>query len=63
MLVFKLIHVSKSGFMVHDVHNGMAPIRGQAIIWTNDGLAYWCIYVSLGLDEWGSTVTKLNEII
>ena len=23
----------------------------QAIIWTNDGLVYWCIYASLGLNE------------
>ena len=23
----------------------------QAIIWTNDGLVYWRIYVSLGLNE------------
>ena len=29
----------------------MAPIRRQAIIWANDGLAYWCIYVSLSLNE------------
>ena len=23
----------------------------QAIIWTNDGLIYWCIYASLSLNE------------
>ena len=26
-------------------------IRQQAIIWTNDGLGWWCIYVPLGLNE------------
>ena len=25
--------------------------RRQAIIWTNDGLIYWCVYVSLGQSE------------
>ena len=25
--------------------------RLQAIIWTNDGLVYWCKYVSLDLNE------------
>ena len=25
--------------------------RWRAIIWTNDGLVYWCIYASLGLNE------------
>ena len=31
--------------------NGLAPYRWQAIIWTNGGIVYWCIYVSLGLNE------------
>ena len=31
--------------------NGLAPNRCQAIIWTNDGIVYWCIYVSLSLNE------------
>ena len=31
--------------------NGLAPTRRQAIIWTNDGLEYRCIYASLGLNE------------
>ena len=31
--------------------NGLAPIRRQAIIWTNGGLVYWHIYASLGLNE------------
>ena len=32
-------------------HNGLTLNRWQAIIWTYDGLVYWCIYVSLGLNE------------
>ena len=31
--------------------NGLAPNRRQAIIWTNDGIGYWCIYASLSLNE------------
>ena len=31
--------------------NGLVPDRRQAIIWTNDGLVYWPIYTSLGLNE------------
>ena len=31
--------------------NGLAPNRRQAIIWTNDGLIWWRIYASLGLNE------------
>ena len=31
--------------------NGMGFNRWQAIIWTNDGLVYWCIYMSFSLDE------------
>ena len=31
--------------------NGLPPGRRQAIIWTNDGLVYLCIYASLGLNE------------
>ena len=31
--------------------NGLAPSRWQAIIWTNDGIVYWRIYASLGLNE------------
>ena len=31
--------------------NSLAPIRQQAIIWTNDGLVYWHIYASLDLNE------------
>ena len=31
----------------------------QAIIWTNDGIVYWCIYASLGLNE----LTLLPEAV
>ena len=31
--------------------NDLASIKQQAIIWTNDGLFYWGIYASLGLNE------------
>ena len=30
--------------------NGLAPVRRQAIIWRNDGIVYWHIYVTL--PEW-----------
>ena len=29
----------------------LVPIRQQAIIWTNAGPFYWCMYVSLGYDN------------
>ena len=35
------------------------PTRRQAIIWNNDGLAYWRIYASLGIDE----LTLINEYV
>ena len=31
--------------------NGLAPVRQQIIIWTIDGMVYWRIYASLGLNE------------
>ena len=31
--------------------NGLAPNRGQAIIWTNNGSVYFIIYVLLSTDE------------
>ena len=31
--------------------NALAPNKWQAIIWNDDGLAYWCIYALLSLDE------------
>ena len=32
-------------------HWFQATVWCQATIWTNDGLIYWCIYESLGLNE------------
>ena len=32
-------------------YNGSAPNGRQAIIWTNHGLVYWCIYASLCLNQ------------
>ena len=29
----------------------LLPNRRQTIIWSNDGIAYWCIYASLSLSE------------
>ena len=34
-----------------DLDNGLALVRRQAIIWINGGLVFWCIYVSLSLNE------------
>ena len=31
--------------------NGLAQNRQQAIIWTNDGLTWWWIFVAFGLVE------------
>ena len=31
-------------------NNGLAPIRRQAIIWTNEVLVHWRIYASFGLN-------------
>ena len=42
--------------------NGLEPNRPQAIIWTNDGLVYWGIYASLGLNEWQNGRMK-SEIL
>ena len=41
-------------YVIIGLDNGLAPNRRQAIIWTNDGLVNWCIYVSLGLNELSS---------
>ena len=38
--------------MQHWLHNGLAPNRRQAIIWTNDGLFYWQIIYELLDLQW-----------
>ena len=35
----------------HCSDNGLVSARWQAIIWTNDGPDWWCIYTLLGLNE------------
>ena len=46
------------------VVNGLAMIRWQVIIWTNDGIVYWCIYASLDLsdlkNENSTTMTNID---
>ena len=39
--------------------NGLAPNMRQVIIWTNDGLVYWCTYASLGLNEFKSAMLHI----
>ena len=43
--------------------NGLAPNRRQVIIWTDDGLVYWCIYASLGLNEFTQWLVRHLEVI
>ena len=43
--------------------DGLAPVRRQAIIWTNDGLVYWRVYASLGLNELKTTEVYSDKII
>ena len=31
--------------------NGLVPIMQQAIIWANDGPAYWSLHALFGLNE------------
>ena len=37
--------------MIISSDNGLTPKRWQAVIWTNDSLVYWLIYLALGLNE------------
>ena len=42
--------------------NGLMPNRQKAIVRTNDGLVYWCLYASLSLKElaqWGGMMHKV----
>ena len=32
----------------------------HAVIWTNNGLVYWCIYLSLGLNEYVNSTNDTN---
>ena len=46
--LFPRVHLTYS---IIGSDNSLAPNRRQAIIWTNDGLCFWCIFTSLGLGE------------
>ena len=41
--------------------NGLAPNRQQAIIWTNDGLCYWHIYIWVTWPQW--VIWKLTLLL
>ena len=45
---------------------GLVPNRWQAIVCTNDGLVYWCIYASFSLielkEELASTVAISHDL-
>ena len=45
--------------------NGLALSRQQAIIWTNDGKLYWCIYAPIGLNVLSQAYLdiEVNEVI
>ena len=43
--------------------NGLAPIRRRAIMWTSDGLRWWHIYASLGLNDLRVTSLVKNILI
>ena len=44
-------------------NNGLAPTRQQTIIWTNGGVFYWRMYVSLGLNEFAAVPAWINNYI
>ena len=41
----------------------LVPNRRQAIIWTNGGLVYWRIYVSLGFNKLGIAQSQSNAVM
>ena len=60
--IFKCISVNEKFWILNKIklkhvplgpiYNMAALVRRQAIIWSNDDMFYWCIYVSLGLNDW-----------
>ena len=49
-LMFVLNGSINNKWSIIGTDNGLAPNRRQAIIWTIDGIVYWRIYVSPGLN-------------
>ena len=45
--------------MSTDSDNGLVPKWRPAIIWTNDGLLYWCMYASVGLNELSNDILPI----
>ena len=43
------------------VFHRMKTIEWKAIIWTNVGMLYWCIYASLSLNELIDSATKKSD--
>ena len=58
----KFVHKGPIDNMHIGSDKGMAANRRQAIIWTNDGLVYWRIYASLGLNELITSVLWFSMI-
>ena len=56
-----LLKMSKWQWSIIGSHNGLLPNSRQPIIWTNDGLDYWGIYASVGLNELNMR-TKSDEL-
>ena len=54
MKTFEFIEMCSSGFnwqyIITGSDNCLVPNMWQAIIWISDGLVYWRIYASLGLE-------------
>ena len=42
--------------------NGLAPIRRQAIIWTNADTVHWRTYAALGRDELNHAATRSSSV-
>ena len=71
-----IINMFMQYHVLHMFGARIAPVHHQAIIWTNDGLVYWCIYVSLSLDvltivkifvwlqeTWPDGVSKQSKVV
>ena len=58
----KFVH---EGQIIVGLDKGLVPNRQQAIIWNNDGIVYWHIYASLGLDDstWYLLTSEARKVI